>query len=98
MTHDIVLGTTEPQDFQLLDDHVALVGTGLTIGLAFREAVDTPPTAAWLDQAAGTVRVTGVDELPVGEYHVRFTLTDSGGNVGYAPNAAPPDVWRVVRV
>lgn len=100
MKHVIVEGTTEPQDFALLSDQVALVGTGLTLGIDFRETSDEldDVVVAWLDQAAGTVRVTGLEGLPTGNYHVRFTLTDGGGTVGYAPNGSAADEWRVVRV
>lgn len=100
MTHTIVEGTEEPQDFQLLDDGVALVGTGLTLGIEFRETTAgvEDVSVAWLDQATGTVRASGIENLARGTYHVRFTLTDSGGNVGYAPNGVGSDEWRVVRV
>lgn len=106
MKHTIVFGTTEPQDFALLDDGEALVGTGFDIGIEFREtglseeqlAEVAEVSVAWLDQAAGTVRVTNFEDLPIGTYYVRFTLTDSGGKVGYAPNEAGADEWRVVRV
>ena len=101
MTHTMVVGTTEPQDFQLLDDHAPLVGTGLDIDIEFRaNEVDAEdlPSVAWLSQATGTVRVTDVESLAVGTYHFRFTLTDSGGKVGYVPNESATDVWRVVRI
>jgi hypothetical protein len=55
------------------------------------------PTAAWLSQAAGTVRHTGMERLGRGRYEARYTLTDSGAKVGYAPNGNTPDTWRVVR-
>ena len=101
MTHVIVVGTSEPQDFQLQDNGANLVGTGLTIALEFRETSDEldDVLVAWLDQAAGTVRVTGTEGLIRGTYHVRFKLTDLGGKVGYVPNLQKPsDEWLVVRV
>lgn len=95
--YKIVVGTEEPQDFQLLDDNEPLVGTGLTLGIEAREDI-TGVSVAWLAQAAGTVRVTGIENLGLGTYHVRYTLTDSGGKVGYSPNGHAPDEWQVVRV
>jgi sugar (pentulose or hexulose) kinase len=106
MQHIIVLGTSEPQDFQILDDGAALVGTGFDVGLEVRATGLTTEqltafnalVVTWLSQAAGTVRVTGIEDLPLGTYYPRYTLTDSGGNVGYAPNGSGADEWRVVRV
>jgi hypothetical protein len=103
MTHDIPYGTSEPQDFALLDEGSPLVGTGLTVDLVITRAngtsVGSPvPTVAWLDQALGTVRVSGVEGLALGSYRVRYQLTDGGGSVGFSPNGAVADTWNVVRV
>lgn len=97
--YEIVQGTTEPQDFQLYDDGAALVGTGWTVALVIRESlgVVTPPTVAWLSQAAGTVRVSGIGALPVGRYTVRFKLTGGDGSVGYVPSGSTPDTWHIAR-
>jgi hypothetical protein len=103
MTQTIPVGTTGPQDFQLLDDGLPLVGTGLDVALVISYAngasIGSPePTAAWLSQANGTVRVSGAGTLPVGTYSVRYQLTDGVGNVGYAPNGDAADDWDVVRI
>lgn len=106
MKHVIVLGTSEPQEFQLEDDGAPLVGTGFDVALDWREqGLSAEQIAAlesvdvvWLNQAAGTVRVTGIEELPLGTYYLRYTLTDSGGKVGYCPNEPGADEWRVVKV
>jgi len=99
MTHTMVVGTTEPQDFQLLDDGVAIDGSGLTIGLDWRGTDPTgSPAVAWLVQASGTVRVTSVGTMAVGSYPFRFSLTDGAGKIGYCPNAGVPNTWRVVDV
>lgn len=99
----MVVGTSEPQEFQLLQDGVPLNGTGFSVAIEFRGGVGEPtaPTlsVAWLDQAAGTVRVSGVEIMIVERYHFRFKLTDAGAKVGYIPNLASlPNVWNVVRV
>ena len=103
MTQTIPVGTSEPQDFQLLEGGLPLVGTGLDVALVITFsngiAIGSPgPTVAWLDQAGGTVRVTGVDLLPAGSYSVRYSLTDGVGNIGYAPNGDVSDDWDVVPV
>jgi hypothetical protein len=95
-THVMVEGTTEPQDFQLTENGAALDGTDWTIGLDFREDV-SGVTAEWLDQAAGTVRVDGLGELPTGFYHVRFTLTD-GASIAYVPSReSNAQLIRIIR-
>lgn len=101
--HIIPIGTSEPQDFSLQNDGEAIDGTGLDLELVIYQnvvdedpvPVDTPPSAAWLDQAAGTVRVTGVEDLEVGLYYVRFKLTDGLGKDGFCPNEDAA-LWRVV--
>jgi hypothetical protein len=97
MMHEMVLGTSEPQDFQLLTDMQPLNGTGLTVGIQFRETGVTGVSVAWLDQAAGTVRVTGAENLERRTYHVRFTLTDGNGKLGYAPGPSDAFDWVVTR-
>ena len=99
MLHTMVLGTTESQDFQLLDDGENLVGTGLTVTIEFRES-GVSATAAWLSQATGTVRVTAVTGMATAGrmYHFRFKLVDSGSKVAYCPNAHSPDEWFIARL
>ena len=95
--YEIVYGTTEPQDFQLLDDSEDQVGTGLEVGIVVYRGTTLVEgiTVAWLSQANGTVRVSGVGTLAVGEYHVRYTLTDGAGKVGYVPSGREADRWLV---
>jgi hypothetical protein len=102
-TYRIVEGTTEPQDYAILDDGDALVGTGFTVGLKVylngQLVTASVPTVAWLDQAAGTVRVSGMDGLAAGEYTVRYTLTDGSAKVGFVPggpNVTQADRWVIV--
>lgn len=99
--HEMVVGTTEPQDFELQNDDAAIDGTGLTIGMHIEDALTGTTvsglTVAWLDQDSGTVRVTGVATLTVGRYKVRFSVT-SGSSVGYFPRDGQPMVWKVVEL
>jgi hypothetical protein len=101
MTHTLPVGTSEPQMFQLRDNGEPLPGTGLTVSFEiFRGVtpVESPPAADWLDQAAGTVVVTGMETLAVGEYRVRYKLTDAEDVIGYVPNGKSADKWIVVRI
>lgn len=98
----IVSGTSEPYDFQLRNNGAVLDGTGFTLALEVYRGTTLlttgVPTAAWLAQASGTVRVSGINQLATGSYRVRYKLTDVGGKVGYVPNQAVPDTWSVVKV
>jgi hypothetical protein len=97
--YNIVQGTSEPQDFLIRNDGDALDGSGFTIGLSIYQDGQVPssvPTVAWLSQANGTVRVSGVNVLSSGEYRVRFSLTDGSSKVGYVPNGPDADRWIVV--
>lgn len=71
-------------------------GTTVTDGSVTWKEVT--PTVAWLVAADGTVRVTGVEVLPLGNYRVRYRLTDGAGKFGFAPNGEKADLWTVVSV
>jgi len=100
MTHTFPVGTTEPQDFAIFSNGDPFVGTAITVGIeVYTEtgvAVAPAPSAAWLNQIGGTVQVTDLEALTVGNYRVRFRLSDSGGSIGYAPNGQPAMQWAVV--
>jgi hypothetical protein len=97
MTIITIVGDSEPKDFQILNNGVVLNGAGLTVGIVL--PAEAPAlTAAWLDQAAGKVRVTGHEQLQIGSYYFRFTLTDGSGQIGFAPNVKKADKWTVVPV
>lgn len=97
--HVMVVGTGEPQDFQITDDLTTLDGTDWTIALRFTDGPDSPPTSvAWLDQDGGKVRVSGCEDMAVGRYLWRFKITDGSGNHAFAPSGKDANTWRVVRV
>ena len=95
-------GTSDPYDCALLESGLPLNGTGFSVALVLRyqgETIGSPGlTVAWLDQAGGTVRITGAEILPVGEYTLRFRLEDTGGQIGYVPNGGTGETWDVVPV
>ena len=102
----IPVGTSEPQDFGLLNDGEALDGTGFTIGMEIFRLVDgvmvpvteTGLSVAWLSQSGGTVSVTGVEALIEGKYFVRYTITNVANDLGYVPNGRYADFWDVVPI
>lgn len=104
-TYRIVEGTSEPQDFQLEDDGAALDGTGFDVDVVVYQngtlVTTNAPDVDWLSQGDGTVRVTGIEALGSGEYHVRYTLTDGANKVGFVPggpNVMGADIWIIVPV
>jgi hypothetical protein len=103
--HVIPVGTSEPQIFELRNEGAAIDATDFGLELEISQlvngapvAVTSPLTAAWSSAAAGTVRVTGVETLAIGNYLVRYKVTDTGGLVGFFPNGDKADIWRVVPV
>lgn len=88
-------GVSEARDFQLSDANGPIVGTGLAVDVLWATN-PCPLSAAWIDEAAGTVRVTGLNALAIGTYLFRFRLTGAGPVVGYVPDGACPDKLIVV--
>lgn len=99
LIHSMPYGTSEPQDFQLLNDDLAFDATGYTVSIEWRSpAPSNPPSVAWLDQTTSKVRVTGTGTMAIGRYPFRFKLVDGSSRVGYASNAAGANLWQVVAV
>jgi hypothetical protein len=100
LIHVIPFGTSEPQDFGLLDKGQPIDGTGFEVSLRISKAnvAIEPLPVDWLDQESGTVRVTGCEDLAVGRYKVRYLLTDMSSTEGFVPNGDADDEWHVVKV
>jgi hypothetical protein len=105
LTHVIPVGTSEPQDFALRNAGEAINATGYTVALEISQLVNgvavdvsSPPSAAWLSAATGSVRVTGVETLGIGNYLVRYKVTDTLGKIAFFPNGDKADQWRVVAI
>lgn len=100
LEHIMVVGTTEPQDFVLINAGVAFNLTGMqSVEIDWR---GTDPDGAFnvaiLDAPAGQVRVTGTGVMEIGDYPFRFKVADAGGKIGFIPNKFGPCIWRVVAV
>ncbi len=98
-----MLGTTDPEDFVLTN----IVGDDLDVTLEIYKRtgfgqgdlaeVEEPPDVDWLDEEARTVRVTGLENLALGAYQVRFKISQ-GADHGYVPDGEHADLWIVVPV
>ena len=82
-----VTGTTEPT-FPTTPGGTVIDGTA--------EWEEFTPTVAWDVQAAGTVVITGQDQLPRDtSYRVRYVVTDMAAKTAPFPNKNRIDTWRV---
>jgi hypothetical protein len=95
-------GETGNQDFTLTDENGAYNGDGGTLSLIMTDrrggVVNTSGKVAWIDDAAGTVRVNcAVGDLTVerSPYDVTFIVTLGSGT--YAFPQAGPMKWKVWR-
>jgi hypothetical protein len=98
MTYTMVVGTTKPQDFQITSDDAPFNAADYAVAIVFRVPIEAVVLeVAWLSEATSTVRVTGVETLPVGRHKFRFSIEDDAGNIEYSPNhLAEPHTWVVV--
>jgi hypothetical protein len=101
----IPVGTSAPRFFALTSDGSVINGTGFTVELEIFKLVAgvatdvaSAPSVEWLNQAGGTVRVSGLEVLELGNYLVRYKLTDLDDEIDYCPNGDKADIWRVVPI
>lgn len=101
----IPVGTSDPLEIELTDngdpipdahakdveieitDEDGAAVSGVTLTAEWTGASDT-----------SVVKVTGHEDLPVGNYRVRFKLTDTQSKIGFAPNGHDADLWTVVAI
>ena len=103
----IVEGETTAKLQQLLEEGEPYNATGLDVELEIKKwngsamvdiGVSPGPVAAWETIGEGIVEVTGVDSLPIGNYFVRYKLTNGAAEFDYIPNGDKADLWQVVAV
>ena len=102
MTYDIVEGTTNPLQFQLLEVGVPITLIGITVTIVAEDrtgATVSIGTITVIDAVNGIVQLTptnGTVFVPsTGPYLVRWQLTDGSGNVSYVPTSNR-DIWNIV--
>lgn len=97
---EVVEGWTSRLTFQLEEDGVDLVGTGLTLSAldivgSDGTAVTTTSDFGWLSQAGGTVYYDpdGTDlRADNSPYRIRYQLTDGSGKVAWHPNGRADEI------
>lgn len=109
-TYKRPVSTSEPWDFTLKEQGEAkdlsdFSAVELIISTTKGNVVTAPsapvPTVAFLSKPAGTVRVSGAENLALGNYFVRFKLTDGAGKVFFVPADEEEDacdVWTITGI
>lgn len=103
MTYDVVEGTSNVLQFQLLENGIPVSLGGFTITLLLEDRTGTalvsPGTVSVIDNTTGKVQFaptsTSVFVASAGPYYARWKLTSGGGLVSYVPSSNR-DVWVVV--
>lgn len=101
--YNIVEGTTDSVNFQLLDNGAPIDLTGFTVTLLLENRngnpVPSPGTVSVTLASQGKVKLAptnvNVFEADNGPYYARWKLVDSLGKIGYVPNLNR-DVWQIV--
>jgi hypothetical protein len=101
--YDIVAGTTNVLQFQLIENGQAIDITGITVTLLLEDrtgtAVPSPGTVTTIDALNGKVQLTptnaAVFTASAGPYYARWVLTTMTGLVSFVPSSQR-DVWNIV--
>jgi hypothetical protein len=101
--YDIVAGTTDYLQFQLLDNGAPIDLSGFTVSLALEDSagaqVPSPGTVTIVTAATGKVKLAptniNVFDATKGPYYARWKLIDSFGKIGYVPSSSR-DVWNII--
>lgn len=103
MNYDIVAGTTDVIQFQLIENGEAINLTSITVALLLEDwtgtAVSSPGTISVIDALNGKIQLaptnSSVFVASAGPYYARWSLTASGGLVSYVPSSNR-DIWNIV--
>jgi hypothetical protein len=105
MTYDFVEGTTDPLQFQLLENGVPIDLTGVTVVVLIEDRTGTSQTLGSIvlvDALNGKIKFYPLSitsfVASLSPYYVRWQLNvDSTGAISYIPSTSR-DVWNVVGV
>lgn len=106
MTYDIVEGTTDALQFQLLENGSPIDLSPLTVTLLLEDCTGTtvtsPGTLTVIDSTNGRIQLapTSITTFvaSIGPYFARWKLTNnSSGVIGFVPSTNR-DVWNIVGV
>ena len=103
MRYDIVVGTTNPLQFQLIEsgEPIDLGSITVTLLLSNRNGttVSSPGTVSIVDSTNGKIQFTPTNSTVFiaadGPYYARWVLTTSLGVVSYVPTSVR-DTWNLV--
>lgn len=103
MTYDIVEGTTNVLQFQLIENGTAIPLTNITVTLLLEDrtgtTVSSPGTVTITDATNGKVQFaptnSAVFVASAGPYYARWKLTDGSNLIGYVPTSNR-DMWNIV--
>jgi len=100
--YDIVEGTSNVLQFQLIENGTAIPLTNVTVTLLLEDRTGTPlvspGTVAIIDATNGKVQFTPTSTATFvaanGPYYARWQLTDGSNLIGYVP-ASNRDIWAI---
>lgn len=103
MIYDIVEGTSDTLQFQLLESGSAVDLTNSVVTLLLEDRVGTtvasPGTISVVDSVTGRVQLTptgtSVFVAANGPYYARWKITSLTGTISYVPSSIR-DVWNII--
>lgn len=103
MIYDIVEGSSNNIQFQLLESGTAINLTGFTVTLLLDNragiAVAAPGTVTIIDAVNGKVQLaptnTAVFVATAGPYYARWKIVDGSGKVSFVPSSTR-DTWNII--
>lgn len=101
--YDIVEGTTNVLQFQLIENGTAIPLTNITVTLLLEDrtgtVVSSPGTVTITDATNGKVQFAptnaAVFVATLGPYYARWKLTDGSNLIGYVPTSNR-DLWNII--
>lgn len=101
--YDVVEGTSNVLQFQLIENGAAIPLTNITVTLLLEDrtgaAIVSPGTVTIVDAINGKVQFAPTSTLvfvaSLGPYYARWKLTDGSGLISYVPSSIR-DVWNIV--
>lgn len=102
-TYDIVEGSSNDLEFQLLEAGAPISLSGLIVTLLLEDrtgtTVSSPGTVTVTDAATGKVKLTPTNSSVFvaadGPYYARWKLVDGTGKISFVPTSNR-DVWNII--
>lgn len=106
MKYRIIVGTTLPLRFQLLEAGSPIDLTDATVTLILSDkdgaTVTNPGTVTITDEATGKIQLDPTDVnvfvAASGPYQARWKVEDTNGDFFYVPNSNERDIWDIIGV